>query len=1287
MAVKIKFDVTHNTEQPTFVLATRNGNLLGKIPAVNVRFKDCLNSYSDLSFEVNKVDCANDKDKLITVGDTFWEQIKDFKLVWVRDWNKLFELKVDLNEEKSVRKIISAKSLGEAELSQINLYNIEINTETDIERKDYKPTVIFDETDKNASLLSRITEKSPHYHFRHIDSSIAKLQRTFTFDNISIYDALQEIAEEINCLFQIECYLDGDGNIVREINVYDLESYCYDCGHRGEFINECDECHSTNIKIGYGEDTTIFITTENLADNVSYTTDADSVKNCFKLKAGDDLMTATVANCNPNGSPYIWYISDELKEDMSIELVNKLAQYDDKYAYYKDEYTLDFTKYKDGTQIVSSYNALIEKYKVFTEDYPKIDKPIVGYANLMQKYYDTIDFYLYLNNTLMPSVEISKTTAAIECTKINTSNLSPVAVQNIKSCSLSTANSAVLAMAKTVINSTRYQVKVKDSTYEDGKWLGTFIVTNYSDEEDTAETNSVFVNITGDYEEFVKQKIEKILHKQSDEATDIVDLFKLSEVRFTQELRKYCLTRLNNFYDCCQSCLDILVEQGIANSETWSDKTPNLYEELYIPYYNKLFYIQNEITVREKEIQVIAGVYDKDGDLSTHGIQTILEHERNFIQDELNFEKFLGTDLWLEFVSYRREDTYENSNYISDGFNNAQLFENALKFIEVAKKDIFKSATLQHSISSELKNLLVIKDFEPLLDYFEIGNWLKIRVDDKIYQLRLVDYQIDFNNIDRLSVTFSDVRKFGFNKSLTAREKIQKAASMATSYGSVTRQAEKGKKSNDKLNDWVNNGLALTKVKIIDSADNQNITWDSHGLLCKEYLPFTDTYSDKQLKIINRGLYLTDDNWQTARTGIGDFTFYNPDSKQYEEAYGVIADVLVGNLILSKKVGIYNTDNSITLDDHGLIITTNAEGKPKAMMTLQRLLDDGNGNEYYDKIMYIADDGNLVLNGSVHINSATSSDTFTIDEWRTSFDLDMEGIHEEVSKVETNVDGTLKEFKTSVDTTINDISSTVSKKVGKDEIISQINQSAEAVKIKAGKISLEGTVTMNGNVKITEDGRMIAKNGEFSGTVKTKGADNSGNSLVTAVLHGSDYASTDQFTAGITFYNIYGKRIGFYRGYADGNDDNMRALNSYVFKSDGISVSSGISLQGGGLAYLIDSHGTGNILSTSNTLIESGTAFIEERYMEEIDETYTAYIDGDAKNVVRKGYSCTMPITGNKAFTKNAVAVVTANTSAPHLVWATCSKVDSNGNFTIYLHRRDGRYSTSISWMLIESKV
>ena len=43
------------------------------------------------------------------------------------------------------------------------------------------------------------------------------LQRTFTFDDTSIYDALQEIAEELDCLFIFGCGSDENGKPERTI--------------------------------------------------------------------------------------------------------------------------------------------------------------------------------------------------------------------------------------------------------------------------------------------------------------------------------------------------------------------------------------------------------------------------------------------------------------------------------------------------------------------------------------------------------------------------------------------------------------------------------------------------------------------------------------------------------------------------------------------------------------------------------------------------------------------------------------------------------------------------------------------------------------------------------------------------------------------------------------------------------------------------------------------------------------------------------------------------------------
>lgn len=1123
MAVRIKFDNTHNIIPPTIVLTTRNGRRLGQIPAYNVQFKDGLNESSEMIFRVNKIDCVlrssdvtfirktpiavhnivdivsgydvmgtlnkdqiyeliqyvkiyekltnvtlrfvgqNTKktyaspsmsydgdydtihfkdrstgDELLKVtqdgsvyiynagmiglipdesvlielamtvptsvaADNFWKSITDFKLCWVRDWDMYYELDVDIEETNDVIKVVSAKSLAESELSQIYVYGLGVNNEDDIARDDYKPTVLFN-TDPSISLLHRILEKAPHYMIGHVDSSISNIQRTFLFDNKTIHDALIEIGQEINCLILMEAHTDQDGKIVRTINAYDLEQYCLECGERGEFTTKCPKCGSENIRHGYGNDTTIFISTENLANNVKYTVDNGSVKNCFKLEAGDDLMTATIANCNPNGSSYIWNISDHTKEDMSFDLVRKLAEYDEKYRFYQKDYIMTIPD-----EIRTSYNAVVQKYRQFAPDKKEIAASIKSYPSIMQAYYDTIDFYYFLHDELMPKVEISRTTAALEASKLNYASLSPVAVKNIDVISAASVDSAVLAMAKIIVDN-RYTVKIKESTYADNVWSGIFSVTNNSDEEDSANSARASCLVNDDYETFVKQRIEKTLKKNVTvgDVVDVVGLFDMPAEQFAVELKKYSMSRLESFHDSCQACLDVLIQQGIANDETWEDKSPNLYRTIYVPYYDKLGTIESEIHIRESEIETIVGKHDADGNVVSAGLQTIIDETRTAIQDALDFHAHLGEDLWLEICAYRREGTYHNQNYISDGLNNAELFQLALQFIEVAEKEILKSSTLQHSISSTLKNLLAIKEFEPLIDSFELGNWLRVKIDGEIYKLRLIHYELNFDNFDSISIEFSDVTQYG-DITTDVADVIDQAASMATSYGALTRQAKKGDDSNKKLANWVDDGLALTKMKIVDSADNQNITWDNHGLLCTEYLPITDSYDEKQLKIINRGLYLTDDNWRTSKAGIGDFVFWNPETRQLEEGYGVIADKLVGNLILGKRVGIYNTANSITMDENGFILTADktSNSANQIAFAIQKRFLDGAGNEQFSHLMYLDTNGELVLNGSIKINSSsdlgieTLNDLTNTEKWKPAIQT---AVHEETQIFKNEVE-------------------------------------------------------------------------------------------------------------------------------------------------------------------------------------------------------------------------------------------------------------------------------------------
>ena len=528
-------------------------------------------------------------------------------------------------------------------------------------------------------------------------------------------------------------------------------------------------------------------------------------------------------------------------------------------------------------------------------------------------------------------------------------------------------------MAKTVVNSNYTVELIEDSglyDVESERWSGVFRVTNTKDANDTALTNSVSVKITDNYSELMTDEIEKVLAESKPSINNIITLFKYDDEIFTTELKKYSLTNLNIILDAAQSVLDTLIEEGIADKETWANQSPDLYRDMYKPYYDKFHLIKAEIKLRESEIKI------------TTDLLTMIDAEKVKIQNSLNFEAFLNNyDLWLDFIAYRRESTYQNDNYTSDGLSNIECYETAIEFIEVAKKEIYKSATLQHSITATLKNLLVMKEFKPIVDYFSVGNWIQLAVDDKLYRLRLLDYEINFDNLNNIAITFSDVKQ-AQNSVSDVESILNQAASMATSYGSLLRQTGQNKKSSDQLNDWVNKGLALTKMKIIDSAENQNITWDNHGLLCKEYLPITDTYDDKQLKLINRGLYLTDDNWLTSKAGIGDFTFYNPETGRMEEAYGVIADTLVGNLILSERVGVYNTNNSITLNDRGLTITADAreDNSNQTLFNIDKLVKDVNGNDVTEHILYIDSDGLLTLTGNILINSSADTSIKTLDD-------------------------------------------------------------------------------------------------------------------------------------------------------------------------------------------------------------------------------------------------------------------------------------------------------------------
>ena len=994
----IKTDVDNSIIEPTIVLCTRSCKKIGVINNIeNLRYNHPLVDVAEISFDVYKV--------IDGVENIYWDYIKDFKFIYLPDIGdsryQWYEITITIDEDNNVIKHVTGVHAEEAELGQLMLYDVEINTENDIARDDYEiitidgkeyGTVFYNEQHPKSSLLHRmLSDKAPLYEIKHVDDTLKNIQREFSFNGVSIVDALkQTVAQEIGCLFVFGEDSKNNGKLPRTISAYDLMDYCEDCGERGNYTQGiCLKCGSKKIRAGYGKDTGIFINAENLTDSISFSSSTDQVKNFFRLGAGDEYMEAAIRNCNPNGSNYLCYFSDEMKEDMSEELTTRLNEYEIVYdAYFKEQNI--YLPVSD----VNAYNALVNKYQNYIkEDLIRFESTVHGFEQLTDYGYNSVNFRDALQTTMMPaSPDVKETTAQKQLDKLTLKTFSKIGVENADALSLTAANTAVETYAKVYINSSRYKINTDNSTYKNKIWRGMIIVTSLTDKEDTANKNLI-VNFNNDGATFLKQKIQKMMEEHKVE--DIGDVSFLQKEYTTTEyssifkpaLKKYSLDSLKLLDDLCSAAMDILAEAGQGTVDSL------YYKDYYYPYWKKRALIMEEEKVREKEIESVNNIIDD------------IEEQRTSIINYLDLHNFFGDDLYSELMLYRRETEYVNSNFISDGLTDSEVIDNAKDYFKRAQEEIIKASTIQHSITCSLYNLFLIPEFRSiyinekevlntidnhgningafiitengevypnwdssyqpttvlkmLIKYFDSGNWLRIRVDDKIYKLRLTNWEINYESLEQIEVEFSDVIYTGNTMSDVASV-LSQARTMATSYNAVMRQAEKGNKANNIIENTQKQGLILSQSKIINDANYQNFILNSQGALMRAKNEFDDSYNPEQIKLLNKGIYYTNDSWETVQAGLGRFTYIDPDTGQEVEDYGVIASTIVGKLILGNNLKIFSENGSLKMNENGFVIDTTGAYEGNDIFTIQKTTPEDGTVKY----LYVDGNGNVVIRGT-----------------------------------------------------------------------------------------------------------------------------------------------------------------------------------------------------------------------------------------------------------------------------------------------------------------------------------
>lgn len=678
---------------------------------------------------------------------------------------------------------------------------------------------------------------------------------------------------------------------------------CTKCGYRGDYDEYCPECHSTEFEGQYGEDTTIFITTENLSSEITLDSDIDSAKNCFRVEGGDDNITAAVSNVNPNGTSYIYQIADWMKKDMPDELVVRLNEYENKYNEY-----LEKTYLINSQEMTLRYNDIVqyveERYPSQTFEKIPLDDDSFGkietYEKLTDYYYQSISLYSYLNDAMMPEMEtVNKD---IDSQLEILSAITSIAVNiNVSSVQQGAVENAINSYARCLIDTSLFSIELLESNYATAThiWTGKIQLTEIADDTNVKSTDTLTITVNDNVLNFVQEKVQKTISKKKiNDITNISDVKNVPLEDFKKYLHYYSYSELKKIYQCFDDCTSIIVE---SVAETKDEIIKKSVDDYRLEYQNRLVEINAVMKLRKSQLDVVTN------------IQNYIVKNKLAVRSELDIQTFLGDDLYKIFFAYRREQKYTNDNYISDDLTDSELIQKARELFEKAQKELDKASKITYSISATLNNLLAIPKFAPLRDYFEIGNWIRVKIDNEIYKLRLTSYDINYDDLDSISVEFSNVTK---NSCTTAsvQDVLNAASSISTTYNALTQQMDYTKSTNSIVKNWVYEGLDTTMTKIVNNAETQDVTIGTSGIYCRAYDDIKGDYDDCYLRIINNGMYLFTDGGKTLKTAVGKFWYNN------KIVYGINAEVLVGNLLAGNQLVIGDAEGSVRITKDGITL-------------------------------------------------------------------------------------------------------------------------------------------------------------------------------------------------------------------------------------------------------------------------------------------------------------------------------------------------------------------------------
>lgn len=340
----------------------------------------------------------------------------------------------------------------------------------------------------------------------------------------------------------------------------------------------------------------------------------------------------------------------------------------------------------------------------------------------------------------------------------------------------------------------------------------------------------------------------------------------------------------------------------------------------------------------------------------------IYQNQRKATHTNLSISNYLTADEIVALGDYTLADVYENPYIVPlDGMTYEETQNLAFELLDGAFETLERVSQPTFDFSVETVNLMFDKEHEDYVNIIE-QNGLGCRVhvefeDGHWYNPVLMGISVEYDAPDKCELVFGSNYHAKMSEDLYA-ECFQQAAKTSATVSSALHSWLNPMESQSlsPMREFMEGTLNAAVNKIIN-ANNQSTVIDQFGIWGRKITD--DGYSPKQIKIINNGLYMTDDNWDTCKLALGEIDI--PGTA--DSAYGIASEVLIGNLILGEALKIMNANNTFTIDENGVNLTTSDGLKKIYINPSDGFKIQGRANttsEFADKLS-LDSEGNAIL--------------------------------------------------------------------------------------------------------------------------------------------------------------------------------------------------------------------------------------------------------------------------------------------------------------------------------------